>query len=46
MRGDVSLDDVMMSVSAIGKLPGAGPAPVERVLDVTLDGLRYGAPNA
>ena len=45
VRGDVSFDDVIMGVSAIGKLPGASPSQVERVLDVTLDGLRYGAPN-
>jgi hypothetical protein len=41
----VSFDDVIMGVSAIGKLPGASPSQVERVLDMTLDGLRYGAPN-
>jgi len=44
-RSDVSFDDVIMGVSAIGKLPGASPSQVERVLDMTLDGLRYGAPN-
>lgn len=46
VRADVSLDDVLMTVSAIGKLPGAEPSQIERVLAVTLDGLRYGAPNA
>jgi len=46
VRADVSLDDVLMTVSAIGKLPGVEPVQVERVLDLTLDGLRYGARNA
>jgi AcrR family transcriptional regulator len=46
VRCDVTFEEVMMSVSAIGKLPGAEPSQIARVLDVTLDGLRYGAPNA
>ena len=46
VRADVGLDDVLMTVSAIGKLPGAEPSQIDRVLAVTLDGLRYGAPNA
>ena len=46
VRADVSLDDVLMTVSAIGKLPGVEPVQVERLLDLTLDGLRYGARNA
>jgi AcrR family transcriptional regulator len=46
VRSDISLEDLLIAVSAIGKLPGTDQAQAQRILDVTLDGLRYGVAGA
>jgi AcrR family transcriptional regulator len=43
VRPDVSVDDVVKMFGGIAKIQGADPATVERILNVALDGLRYGA---
>jgi AcrR family transcriptional regulator len=41
VRPDVTIDDVVAMVGGIAKIPTAGPADVQRILCVALDGLRY-----
>jgi AcrR family transcriptional regulator len=43
VRADTSFDEVIQMVSGIAKIPASDPAQVERILDMALDGLRYGA---
>jgi AcrR family transcriptional regulator len=46
VRSDIDLAEVIHLVGGIAKIPAADPAQIEHILDVVLDGLRYGAPNA
>ncbi|MGD0198750.1 MAG: helix-turn-helix domain-containing protein [Solirubrobacteraceae bacterium] len=43
VRPDTSFNDVVLTVSAIAKLPTDDPGQIERILGVALDGLRYGS---
>ncbi len=40
VRADMTFDELLWMVGGISKIP-AGPAEIERVLSVALDGLRY-----
>ena len=44
VRSDTDFDEVIQMVAGITKMPSANPEQIERVLDMALDGLRYGAP--
>jgi AcrR family transcriptional regulator len=44
VRRDTDFDEVIQMVAGITKIPSATPEQIERVLDMALDGLRYGAP--
>ena len=41
MRPDVTIGEVIQLVVGIAKIPSADPGQTERVLRITLDGLRY-----
>ncbi|HEY7967719.1 MAG TPA: TetR/AcrR family transcriptional regulator [Solirubrobacteraceae bacterium] len=43
VRSDTGFDEVIQMVAGITKMPSASPQQIERVLDMALDGLRYGA---
>jgi AcrR family transcriptional regulator len=45
VRADTSLWDVIQMVGAVAKIPGAEPDQIEHILTITLDGLRYRAPE-
>ena len=40
VRMDVSIDDVVMLVAGISKMPSAAPDQIPRILDIALEGLR------
>ena len=40
VRTDVSIDDVVMLVAGISKMPATGEGQVPRILDIALEGLR------
>jgi len=40
VRTDVSIDDVVMLVAGISKMPSTSPEQITRVLDIALEGLR------
>ena len=44
VRTDVSIDDVVMLVAGISKMPSTSPEQITRVLDIALEGLRAPAP--
>jgi AcrR family transcriptional regulator len=46
VRPDVEFGEVMQMVMGIAKIPAADPAQIDRMLRITLDGLRFGAPHA
>jgi AcrR family transcriptional regulator len=41
VRGDVELAEIIQLVGGIAKIQGAPPEQLERLLEITLDGLRY-----
>ena len=43
MRGDVTFSEVARMVFGIAAIPNGDPEQIARILDVALDGLRYGA---
>ena len=43
VRSDTDFDEVIQMVAGITKMPGASSEQIERILDMALDGLRYGA---
>jgi AcrR family transcriptional regulator len=43
VRADAHLTEVISMVSAIAKMPSDNPAQTHHILDLALDGLRYGA---
>ncbi|HEX4035517.1 MAG TPA: helix-turn-helix domain-containing protein [Solirubrobacteraceae bacterium] len=43
VRTDTDFDEVIQMVAGITKMPSASPEQIGRVLDMALDGLRYGA---
>jgi AcrR family transcriptional regulator len=46
VRGDTDLSEVIQMVGGIAKIPSSDPAQIDHILDIALDGLRYGAPSA
>jgi len=40
VRTDVAIDDVVMLVAGISKMPSASPDQIPRILDIALEGLR------
>ena len=44
VRTDVSIDDEVMLVAGISKMPSTSPEQITRVLDIALEGLRAPAP--
>jgi hypothetical protein len=44
VRTDVSIDDVVMLVAGISKIPSTSPDQIPRVLDIALEGLRVPVP--
>jgi len=44
VRTDVSIDDVVMLVAGISKMPSTSPEQINRILDIALEGLRAPAP--
>jgi AcrR family transcriptional regulator len=46
VRADVEFGEVMQMVMGIAKIPAADPAQIDRMLRITLDGLRFGTPHA
>ena len=40
VRTDVSIDDVVMLVAGISKMPATGEGQIPRILDIALEGLR------
>ena len=44
VRTDVSIDDVVMLVAGISKMPSTSPDQITRILDIALEGLRAPAP--
>ena len=45
VRADVSIDDVVMLVAGISKMPSTSPGQITRILDIALEGLRVPAPT-
>jgi AcrR family transcriptional regulator len=43
VRTDVAIDDVVMLVAGISKMPSTSPGQVPRILDIALEGLRVPA---
>jgi AcrR family transcriptional regulator len=43
VRADTSIDEVVQMVSAIAKMPTDDPEQTHHILDLALDGLRFGA---
>lgn len=43
VRGDTDLAEVIQLVGGIAKIPLSEPGQVDHILDIALDGLRYGA---
>ncbi len=46
VRADIDLTEIIQMVGGIAKIQGADPEQIDRILDLALDGLRYGAPSA
>jgi AcrR family transcriptional regulator len=46
VRADTNLAEVIQMVGGIAKIPASEPGQIDHILDIALDGLRYGAPGA
>jgi AcrR family transcriptional regulator len=45
VRADTDLSEVIQMIGGIAKIPASGPAQIDHILDIALDGLRYQAPS-